>query len=381
MKRALVPTLLALEDGTVFRGRGFGARGESSGEVVFNTSLTGYQEILTDPSYKGQIVTMTAPLIGNYGVNVEDEEADRAWVEGFVVRELSPIVSNFRATEDLHTYLERSNVVAIEGIDTRKLTKILREAGSLRGALSTEEHDADTLVDRARAAPRMEGRDLVQEVTRRREAEWTEGVSAAQFLPEHGAFEGPVFDLTVVDYGAKRNILRNLASVGFRVRVVPAKFTADQVLATSPDAVFLTNGPGDPGVLDYARKLAEDVIERGVPLFGICLGHQIIGQALGGTTYKLPFGHHGGNHPVMDLATRKVEITAQNHGFAVDRALFEKGDIVETHKNLNDGTVEGLRHKDAPVMCVQYHPEAAPGPHDSLYLFRRFREELLATRA
>ncbi len=370
------PALLALEDGSVFRGTAFGASGTCQGEVVFNTSLTGYQEILTDPSYKGQIVTMTPPLIGNYGINAEDGEAERAWVEGFVIRELSPLASNFRSTEDLDTYLARSGVVAIEGVDTRALTKRLRENGSLRGVLSTEELDRDTLVDRARAAPLMEGRDLVQEVTRRREGTWDEGVSERVFLPEPGAFEGPVFDLTVVDYGAKHNILRNLASLGFRVRVVPATMPADAVLAPGPDAVFLSNGPGDPAVLTYAQDVARAVLERGVPLLGICLGHQIIAHALGGKTFKLPFGHHGGNHPVMDLATRKVEITAQNHGFAVDTALFAKGDVIETHRSLNDGTVEGLRHAELPVMCVQYHPEAAPGPHDSLYLFRRFRETL-----
>ena len=379
MPRTRRPATLALEDGSVFRGDGFGAAGECSGEVVFNTSLTGYQEIVTDPSYKGQIVTMTAPMIGNYGVNSEDAEADRAWVEGFVIRELSPIVSNFRSHEDLDGYLARSGVVAIDGVDTRRLTRRLREHGALRGVLSTVETDEDVLVDKARAVPTMEGRDLVQEVTRERAGTWEETANAEQFLPEQAA-SGRVFDLTVVDYGAKRNILRNLASVGFRVRVVPATTSAADVLASGPDAVFLSNGPGDPGVLDYAHRLASDVMSSGTPLLGICLGHQIIGSALGGETFKLPFGHHGGNHPVMDLTTRKVEITAQNHGFAVDTALFERPEIELTHKSLNDGTVEGLRHRDAPVMCVQYHPEAAPGPHDSLYLFRRFHEEVAKHR-
>ncbi len=380
MTRSRPPALLALEDGTVYRGTGFGAAGDSGGEVVFNTSLTGYQEILTDPSYKGQIVTMTAPLIGNYGISVEDAESDRAWVEGFVIRELSTIPSNFRSTEDLHSYLERSGVVGIEGVDTRAVTKRIREQGALRGVVSTTELDADTLVDRARAQPTMEGRDLVQEVTRAREGVWTEGVSEKVFLPSPGAFEGPVFDLTVVDYGAKWNILRNLTALGFRVRVVPASTTSAEVLASGPDAVFLSNGPGDPAVLGYAHDLARGVIEDGTPLLGICLGHQIIAEALDGKTFKLPFGHHGANHPVMDLATRKVEITAQNHGFAVGEALFERGDVELTHRNLNDGTVEGLRHRERPIFCVQYHPEAAPGPHDSLYLFRRFREELVRHR-
>jgi carbamoyl-phosphate synthase small subunit len=371
------PALLALEDGSVFRGEGFGAEGDCEGEVVFNTSLTGYQEILTDPSYKGQIVTMTPPLIGNYGINSEDAEAERAWVEGFVIRELSPLASNFRSHEDLHDYLLRSNVVAIEGVDTRALTKRIREKGALRGVVSTTELDADALVDKAKAVPHMEGRDLVVEVTRRREAPWTEAATPEVFLPQPEAGVDKVFDLTVVDFGAKWNILRNLTSVGFRVRVVPADSTLDTVLAGDPDAVFLSNGPGDPAVLTYAQDLARGVIERRVPLFGICLGHQIIAHALGGRTFKLPFGHHGGNHPVMDMETGKVEITAQNHGFAVHADLFEDGQVELTHKNLNDDTVEGLRHRELPVMSVQYHPEAAPGPHDSLYLFRRFHDEMV----
>lgn len=376
MTRSRPPALLALEDGTVYRGESFGATGETGGEVVFNTSMTGYQEILTDPSYKGQIVTMTTPMIGNYGVNDEDREAERAWVEGFVVREVSTIASNFRSTEDLHSYLVRSDVVGIEGVDTRAVTKRIREHGALRGVISSTELDADTLVDRARALPTMEGLDLVQEVTRRREALWTEAASAEQFLPEPTRRDGPIHDLVVVDYGAKWNILRNLRSVGFRVRVVPASSDIDAVLSSNPDAVFLSNGPGDPGVLDYAHRLAADLVAREVPLFGICLGHQIIGAALGGETFKLPFGHHGGNHPVMDLTTGKVEITAQNHGFAVSEDVFSSGEVELTHKNLNDGTVEGLRHRDLPLFSVQYHPEAAPGPHDSLYLFERFRAML-----
>jgi len=375
MKKARPSAVLALEDGSVFRGESFGADGACGGELVFNTSLTGYQEILTDPSYKGQIVTMTAPLIGNYGVNAEDAEADKPWVEGFVCREVAKVPSNFRSTEDLSSYLTRSSIVGIEGVDTRAITKRLREKGALRGWLTTEKLDDATLVDKARAVPPMAGRDLVLEVTRKREAMWSQKALATEFLPE-ATYDGPVYDLVVVDYGAKWNILRNLTSLGFKVRVVPATTTIDDVVKSKPHAIFLSNGPGDPATLHYARDLAVAAIGRKLPVLGICLGHQILGHALGGTTYKLPFGHHGGNHPVMDLRTRKVEITAQNHGFAVDPALFEKGEVEWTHKNLNDGSCEGMRHRKLPVMSVQYHPEAAPGPHDSLYLFREFRRVL-----
>ncbi len=378
MRRSGLPALLALEDGSVFRGESFGARGERGGEVVFNTSLTGYQEILTDPSYKGQIVTMTPPMIGNYGINAQDRESERAWVEGFVVREVSRIPSNFRSTEELHDYLVRSDVVGIEGVDTRAITRRIRDAGALRGIVSTEETDADTLVDRARALPSMEGQDLVKEVTRQREETWSEPALAEEFLPQHPAIDGPRLKLSVIDFGAKHNILRNLHSVGFDVRVLPATTDMETLLASGPDAVFLTNGPGDPAAVTYGVSLVKEIVERGLPTFGICMGHQILGQALGGRTFKLPFGHHGGNHPVKDRETGKVEITAQNHGFAVDQDLFASGEILWTHENLNDNTVEGFRHRDLPLMSVQYHPEAAPGPHDSLYLFRRFREMLLA---
>jgi carbamoyl-phosphate synthase small subunit len=377
MKTSRPPAVLALEDGSVFRGESFGAEGERGGEVVFNTSLTGYQEILTDPSYKGQIVTMTAPLIGNYGVNEADAEAERPWVEGFVCREVARVPSNFRATSDLSTYLTKNGIVGIEGIDTRAVTKRLREKGALRGLLTTSRESDAALVDKARAVPPMEGRDLVLEVTHRRDQTWTEKALAKDFLPET-AFDGPTYDLVVVDYGAKWNILRNLTSLGFRVRVVPANATAADVLKSKPQAVFLSNGPGDPATLTYARDLAVAMIEEKLPVLGICLGHQILGHALGGTTYKLPFGHHGGNHPVQDLRNGKVEITAQNHGFAVDPRLFEQGEVEWTHRNLNDGSCEGMRHRKLPVMSVQYHPEAAPGPHDSLYLFREFRKVLEA---
>ena len=375
MRAVRPPALLALEDGSVFRGSSIGADGESGGEVVFNTSLTGYQEILTDPSYKGQIVTMTAPQIGNYGVNAADAEAERPWVEGFVVRELSSVASNFRSDMALDVYLRERGVVAIEGVDTRAVTRRLREKGALRGVLSTTETNADALVDKARAVPPMAGRDLVLEVTRRREQVWTQALDARAFQPPMD-FDGPVWDLVLVDYGAKWNILRNLTSVGFRVRVVPADSTIETVLASEPHAVFLSNGPGDPGAMPYAHALARGLLETKMPVLGICLGHQLLGHGFGGTTFKLPFGHHGGNQPVMDLRTRKVEITAQNHGFAVDPALFAAGEVELTHVNLNDGSVEGMRHRTLPVMSVQYHPEAAPGPHDSLYLFREFRKVL-----
>ncbi|MCE9634650.1 MAG: glutamine-hydrolyzing carbamoyl-phosphate synthase small subunit [Planctomycetes bacterium] len=374
MRRVRPPAMLALEDGSVFHGESVGADGESGGEVVFNTSLSGYQEILTDPSYKGQIVTMTATQIGNYGISRQDDEAEKPWVEGFIVREMSPIASNFRSDEALDHFLARTGVVAIEGIDTRAVTRKLREKGALRGVVSTTATDAATLVDRARTLPPMEGRDLVLEVTRRREQRWTQSTSKVEFLPELG-HTGRIYDLVVVDYGAKWNILRNLTSVGFKVTVVPATTTADTILAKKPHAVFLSNGPGDPAAMTYAHKLAAGLLGK-LPVLGICLGHQILGHAFGGKTFKLAFGHHGGNHPVMDLRTRKVEITAQNHGFAVDPELFERGEVEWTHKNLNDGSVEGMAHRKLPVMSVQYHPEAAPGPHDSLYLFREFRAVL-----
>jgi len=280
---------------------------------------------------------MTAPLIGNYGVVPEDAEAERPWTEGFVCREVARVPSNFRSTEDLSTYLSRTGVVGIEGVDTRAITKRLREKGALRGWLTTKIESDAALVDRARAVPPMEGRDLVLEVTRKRESLWTQGASKTEFLPE-ATFDGPVYDLVVVDYGAKWNILRNLTSLGFKVRVVPANATPADVMKSKPQAVFLSNGPGDPATLHYARDLAVDMIQRKLPVLGICLGHQILGHALGGTTFKLPFGHHGGNHPVIDLRTKKVEITAQNHGFAVDPRLFEKGEVEWTHKSLNDGS-------------------------------------------
>jgi carbamoyl-phosphate synthase small subunit len=372
LNRTPAPALLALEDGTVFRGTSFGAEGESSGEVVFNTSLQGYQEILTDPSYKGQVVCMTYPLIGNYGITPEDDESARPWVEAFVVREACRVPSNHRSVESLPDFLVRHRVVGIEGVDTRALTRRLREAGSLRGIVSTTERSADALVDRARTLPGMEGQDYVKVVSRRKAEEWTRGHESAHAVPDRPR-HGPGYRVVAVDYGAKANILRNLVDCGFRVTVVPATATAAEVLAHAPDGVFLSNGPGDPAALPYAADCVRGILGK-VPVFGICLGHQILAHAYGGTTYKLKFGHHGGNHPVKDLATGKVEVTAQNHGFAAHPDLFKGGAVEQTHVNLNDGTCEGMRHRDIPAFSVQYHPEAAPGPHDSLYLFDRFRE-------
>jgi carbamoyl-phosphate synthase small subunit len=361
---------LALEDGTVLRGTAFGARGETSGEVVFNTALTGYQEVLTDPSYRGQIVAMTAPEIGNVGTNPEDDESPRAYLSGFVVRELSPRVSSWRAETALGAFLEREGVIGLAGVDTRALTRRLRERGSLRAVLSTDPALSDTdLVERARAWPGLEGRDLVREVTtaaryRWDVPSWTHGeVPAERPAPRH--------HVVAYDFGIKRNILRRLVDAGCSVTVVPADTPAREALLLEPDGIFLSNGPGDPAAVEYAIAATREVLDAGRPLFGICLGHQILGLALGGSTYKLKFGHHGANQPVLDIGTGKVEITSQNHGFAVNVASLE-GRAELSHVNLNDDTVEGLRLPDRPVFSVQYHPEASPGPHDAGYLFARF---------
>jgi carbamoyl-phosphate synthase small subunit len=361
---------LALEDGTVLKGRSFGAEGEVSGELVFNTSMTGYQEILTDPSYRGQVVMMTYPSIGNCGINAEDDESARPWLSGYVVRELSPIVSNFRAIETLSAWLKRHGVPAIEGVDTRMLTRKLREKGALTCVLSTKTFDDAELLRRVAAAPRLVGRDLVAEVTRGKKMSWTEGYS--RFQPPLGAPDGPKPHVVAIDYGAKNNIFRSLVEAGFKVTILPASATADQILAERPDGVFLSNGPGDPEVLDAQVEAVKRVLGK-IPLFGICLGHQLLGRALGAKTFKLKFGHHGGNQPVQDVQTGRVEITAQNHGFAVDPETLPKGRVVVTHVNLSDGTCEGLEAPDLKAFSVQYHPEAAPGPHDSLALFKRFR--------
>lgn len=360
------PAMLALEDGTVFVGRAFGAEGESDGEVVFNTSMTGYPEVLTDPSYHGQMVCMTYPLIGNYGVTDEDFESRRIFLSGFIIRENSRRASNWRCKETLDQLLKRNNVIGLEAVDTRRLVKHIREAGAMKGVLSTVDLDPKSLTEKAKASPGLVGRDLVSAVTCDKPYEWTEP------LPETEPKE-PEFRVVALDYGIKYNILRGLVTYGCRVTVVPASTRAEEVLAMEPDGIFLSNGPGDPAPLKSIVAEVEKLLGK-KPIFGICLGHQILSQALGGTTYKLMFGHHGGNHPVMRLDTRQVEITTQNHGFATDLDSLRGKPVVLTHVNLNDQTVEGIAHTDLPVFSVQYHPEAGPGPHDSRYLFERFTE-------
>ena len=366
------PALLAMEDGTVYRGWAFGAAAEVAGELVFNTAITGYQEVITDPSYRGQIVTMTAPEIGNVGVNPIDFESSRAWCAGFVVRQLSPQVSNWRAESDLGRLLADAGVAGISGIDTRAITRRLRLSGAQRAVISRNVGDAAGAVERARLHPSLEGRDLVREVTTTKPYEWDEtiwqGAGAGGQFAERGATRHHV---VAYDFGIKRGILRRLRSNGCSVTVVPASTPAKEALALKPSGIFLSNGPGDPAALPYAIDAARELVQSKVPVFGICLGHQILGQALGGKTYKLKFGHHGANHPVMDLGTSKVEITSQNHGFAVDVDSMA-GRAVLTHVSLNDKTVEGMRHDTLPVFSVQYHPEASPGPNDSCYLFERF---------
>ena len=366
--------LLALADGTVYPGWSFGAEGTTVGEVVFNTSMTGYQEVLSDPSYKGQIVAMTYPEIGNYGVNPEDYESYRIHVEGFIVKEAWETPSNWRATQGLHDFLRDQGIVGIQGVDTRAVTRRLRDHGSMMGAISTEILDPDELVDRARAAPPIEGRDLVKEVTCPEPFRWEQGEWDLGTGYRRPRSPGR-FRVVAYDFGVKYNILRLLTSVGCDVTVVPASTPADEVLGMAPDGVFLSNGPGDPQGVPYAVQAVRQILGR-VPVFGICLGNQILGLALGGTTVKLKFGHHGANQPVKDLSTGKVEITSQNHNFVVDMESLrrsEHADAIEvTHVNLNDHTVEGIRHLEYPVFSVQYHPEASPGPHDAAYLFRRF---------
>lgn len=363
---------LALEDGTVLYGTSFGAEGTTAGEVIFNTALTGYQEVLTDPSYRGQIVTMTYPLIGNYGANPLDVEADRVHVAGFVVRELSSIRSSWRAAEELSDYLAAQGVVGIDDIDTRFLTRRLRTVGVMNGVISTESHTDEELVEKAREAPKMEGQDLVREVSAPASFGWDRGrVRDYVIDPTVATQEGPL--VVAIDFGIKRNILRNLCDRGFRVEVVPATATKEDILSRKPEGVFLSNGPGDPEPVHYGIKTVRELLGR-VPIFGICLGHQILGLALGGRTYKLRFGHHGANHPVRNLATNRVEITSQNHGFCVDIDSLAGKDVELTHINLNDQTLEGMRLTKLKCFSVQYHPEASPGPHDSDYLFDEFRK-------
>jgi carbamoyl-phosphate synthase small subunit len=366
--------ILALADGTVFRGAAFGYEGESGGEVVFNTGMTGYQEVLTDPSYKGQIVTMTYPEIGNTGINPDDVESVRPWVEGFIVREAWRLPSNWRHVESLDGYLRRYRICGIEGIDTRALTRRLRDGGSQMGVISSVDRDGERLVRKARDLPPIVGRDLVKEVTTDREMHWDTGDWDLEkgYLPasEYRNRFGRIPRIVAVDYGIKQNILRMLVSHGFFVTVVPAEATAQRILAMKPDGVFLSNGPGDPEGVPYAVETVRRLLGK-LPIFGICLGHQIMGLALGGRTFKLKFGHHGCNQPVSDLATGRVEITSQNHNFSVDpESLGSRSRI--THINLNDQTVEGLSVPSLRCFSVQYHPEASPGPHDSRYLFTRF---------
>jgi carbamoyl-phosphate synthase small subunit len=361
---------LALEDGTVYTGRAFGARGETAGEVVFNTSMTGYQEVLTDPSYKGQIVTMTYPLIGNYGVNSDDRESCRPQVQGFLVRELTRVPSNFRADGSLEDYLRDNHIIGLEGIDTRALVRRIRVHGAMKGVLSTIDRDDAALVHKARSSPGIIGRDLVKEVMPAKPFEWTEGFTNpfVTYLSPRVA----KYHVVALDYGMKRNILRCLVQVGCRVTVLPGDARASDVLAHEPDGVFLSNGPGDPEPLTYAIDTIRDLAGK-KPIFGICLGHQLLALALGGETFKLKFGHRGANQPVLNEQTNKVEITTQNHGFAVKTESLPD-DLQPTHINLNDRTLEGMRHRRWPIFSVQYHPEASAGPHDSGYLFEEFRK-------
>ena len=371
--------ILALEDGTCFRGAAAGAEGEARGEVVFNTSMTGYQEVLTDPSYAGQIVTMTCPEIGNYGVSDEDVESRAPQVAGFIIRDESPVASNWRSEMTLRDYLVANKIVAISDVDTRALTRQLRSGGVMRGVLATgAQLDPKALVERAKSIPQMEGSDLVRGVTAEQAFDWPQedpdefGVALERRAKRR-------MKIAAYDYGMKWNILRRLSAHGCDVRVYPASAPASDLLATRPDGVFLSNGPGDPAPLTYAIENAKALVASDVPVFGICLGHQILGLAMGGTTFKLKFGHRGANHPVKKLSTGKIEITSQNHGFAVDPASLPS-DVEVTHLNLYDGTIEGLRHKTHPVFCVQYHPEASPGPHDADYLFEDFLNLIEGTR-
>lgn len=366
--------VLALEDGTVFEGTSFGASAQRSGEVVFNTAITGYQEIFTDPSYAGQIVVLTNPQIGNYGANAADNEARIPYIEGLVVREMSSVASNWRSDEKAESLLAQHGIPVIGDVDTRKLVRHLRDRGAMRGIIAVGgQIDLNALIKTVRSAPCMAGQNLVNGVSTPQRYQWTEGVDPVSVSEKRVTPEERQFHVVAYDFGIKRNILRHLVEIGSRVTVVPAATSAEDILSLKPDGVFLSNGPGDPEVLDAQSAEIKKLIGK-APIFGICLGHQILGLALGGKTFKLKFGHHGANHPVLNKLTGKVEITSQNHGFAVDPDSLRDSDIELTHINLNDGTVEGLRHRNEPVFCVQYHPEAAPGPHDSHYLFHDFAQ-------
>jgi len=371
-----VPATLVLEDGRIFRGRTFTGQGESYGEVVFNTSMTGYQEVLTDPSYNGQIVCMTYPLIGNYGVNEEDMESAGVQVEGFIVREYLPFPSNYRATRSLKEFLVAAGIIGIEGIDTRALTKHLRTAGALMGVIATGDQRPEELLEKVRAYPNLVGRDLVAGVTSQsaylwegapRPLAWKPGMTCADVWPDPNHPRKVV----ALDYGIKYNILRSLARGGCQILVLPAWAAPADILALRPDGLFLSNGPGDPAAVTYAVSTVRGLLGK-IPIFGICLGHQLLGLAMGGTTFKLKFGHRGGNQPVKDLRSGKVEITSQNHGFCVDINSLKGKGVELTHINLNDDTLEGMRHKEHPIFSVQYHPEASPGPHDARHLFDDF---------
>ncbi len=363
--------MLALEDGTVFEGRSFGAPSESYGEVVFNTSIAGYQEIFTDPSYAGQIVVLTNPQIGNYGANAEDSESRKPFIEGLVVREISPVASNWRSEEHAEHFLASHNIPVASGVDTRALVRHLRSRGVMRGVLSGMGGDPKVLIEKARNIPSMTGLDLATRVSTKEAYSWAAGVQACSPSDRVAKVVEPRHHVVAYDYGIKNNILRKLVHTGARVTVVPAMTSAEDVLSLKPDGVFLSNGPGDPEPLAYQTQQVRNLLGK-TPIFGICLGHQIMGRALGGKTFKLKFGHRGGNHPVLNQVTGKVEITSHDHGFAVDSSSLKDSEVELTHINLNDQTLEGFRLRNHPAFCVQYHPEAAPGPHDSYYLFDDF---------
>jgi carbamoyl-phosphate synthase small subunit len=364
--------LLVLADGKIYEGEHFGSEVEVEAEIVFNTSMLGYQEIITDPSYYGQMVVMTYPLIGNYGINPEDFESDRPHLSGFIIKELSKVQSNWRSRGSLEDFLKEANVFGIQGIDTRALTRRIRDKGAQQAILSTNTSDPQRLIEKARKSPDLIGKDLVKEVTCKNSYDWNESEWTIQRgKTELKEMEERHYNVLVYDFGVKRNILRKLTRAGCKVTVIPANTPADEVLAKKPDGIFLSNGPGDPAAVSYAIDNVKKILGK-VPIFGICLGHQILSLALKGKTYKLKFGHHGGNQPIMDMKSGKIEITSQNHGFVVEQNSFDNNEVYITFLNLNDNTVEGIQHKSWPIFSVQYHPEASPGPHDSEHLFNKF---------